>query len=471
MPSTSIVFPKTLPMKNLKVTNPEYSAVTINRHQALYEGGALFRTMIDTFLTRRQVEGPGSPIKNPEDLYRDRLKWAPYANHVGSVFDWIAASVFPFAEVHADDDPDGYYASLNDDADGNGSMLVSILRQAFIQSIVNKRAYFITHFPYREITPSNPDSMKFRIRSIPAINLDDWQFQEDDQGKLEWVRVAAKYKKRPSSNSILPAAQEVKTWTYITEDGLHEYKHVNAKKEQGGGKDATLQPMVPVDWGELPVYDVKTVDALWMMDSVEDVATALYNAESGISYSLMRTAYAQTVLNLDETTEIKDIVQSEVCGVRLGIDEEISYLTPDYRTFKPQFENIQRLENSFQGVLQAIAKDAGNIPQIGRSSGEAIKEIKEPMQVFFKALGWPIISTFKRWLKAVKKNRKEEDKKVDILLPKSYSASIEEMRKAAQFKSSSEGKDNGNKETGREEGGEGESEEGSQGGGAAGGQG
>ena len=296
------------------------------------------------------------------------------------------------------------------------------------ESLVHQRSYIKVHFPSVVAMPSRPDTMALRMRPVSAASVDDWQ--TDENGALNWLRVKSVSMER--STPIGPQDTKVCKWAYVTADAVYVYEYREKKGEQvkKDEKVARLVETIRPEYGDLPVYDVKTCDSLWLMDRVSDVAIALYNSEAAVSFSLMLSAYAQLVLTLSENTDVEKLVMSEYAALRMDAErgEKAEYLVPPSTVFDPQYKNIERLKQAFYEVLQSMAKNAEALPQIGRASGETIEQLREPMQALISSLGWPTVTALERWVDGVKRFRGEEDNDIRIELPDSYGASMEDAR-------------------------------------------
>ena len=104
------------------------------------------------------------------------------------------------------------------------------------------------------------------------------------------------------------------------------------------------------------------------------------------------------------------------------------------------------MKNSLHESMQMMAKEAAQIPQAGRLSGEAVREMRSPLDALLQSMLWPVVDQFYDTIDSIKKYRDEEDLGVYIegLAP---SASEIELRKVL-FGDTIEEKEDARGETG-----------------------
>jgi hypothetical protein len=169
-------FPPVLPIKDLRVHHPEYDADEIENYRLIYEGGKAFRNKIDRFLVKRQIEKSG--VVNGIDgnaHWKARCERAWYVARGPGLIDFMVASVFKDLRLSAPNDSTGFYERLNTNADGKGTNLVQIMRDALRNDLLYGRGYLSANFS-REYGEDSP----VQIAAPRADLLDDWN--EDDDG-------------------------------------------------------------------------------------------------------------------------------------------------------------------------------------------------------------------------------------------------------------------------------------------------
>ena len=398
-------YPRSIPYQDLIKTHPDYNAKELEDYYALYVGSSEFRDRIDNFLIKRKVEESNLGIITNE-LYAQRKKWAFYINRAGGLIDWLSAAVFPNnIEIRSSDE---FYTSLNEDADGLGTPLNSILRKVLTETMVNKRAYLY------------PKAMgeDMRIWSYGALTVDNWN--KDKDNILQWVRMHTNNVERYMDGT----SEKTDKYIFIDNENIITYEC------KGAEKDATKVGEEKHNFGILPVFEIDINAGAWVMDRIYDVAVALFNAEAGLSFSTALSAHPQLVLKLKDS-KIDSLVLSEIAAIRLDIDEDIKYLAPDANSYTPQGDMINRLKAAFYEVLKSMTH-AENVPQAGRLSGDAIEKMQSPMKILLKSLAWPVVISLQNWITAVSEFR-NDNAEVEVFIKDNEPPAVEDMKEAARL--------------------------------------
>jgi hypothetical protein len=402
--------PAVMPVAVLDVSNAEYHGALIDKHDALYEGGERFRAQLDKFLVRRRIEESSVPGLNGSDIYRERAKWAQYVNRTGGLVDWFKAAVFPDTVRLEAEGGDDYWQSLTKNADGLGKPFAVVLREALVQMMSHFRAYLAVHFPAPVALPTRDDTRRPMMRSLGARRVIDWDYDYDELDDLDWVKLRDEQAVRATPFGAPDG--ELLRWTIATEREVAVYEAIRKKNAQPPAT-ASLAWSLPHDLGICPVIDVRPYPGQWVLDRVSDVAISLYNAEAALSFAVMMQAYSQPVFKIDGT-DLSRAVSHELAAIVLRPGEDFLYVAPNPKQFQAHFDNIERLKVALYEVVQALAINASSIPQAGRLSGQAVAEMRSPLETLIASFSWPVLDAARRWIDAVKRFRGEEDLEVRI---------------------------------------------------------
>ena len=417
-------------VKTLNSAHPGYDAGKIQRYQALYCGGDLFRKHIDKFLIRRRSEEKQIKGLASVDMFRERAKWAQYINRAGGLIDWFKAAVFPGLRLvveNADDERADYWIKLNDDADGRGRPLDMVARDVLVQALVHGRAYLRAHVRADEATRSDPDSYRVWMRPLPPASVIDWEAAADEDEDLDWVKVYSSTPQRSPGEAFGESASTLHRWVVITESEIATYEAVQQGMEPLDDGMIVEGVIRRHDFGALPVFGLRVTPDQWVMDRISDVVVSLYNAEAALSYALMMQAYAQPVFHLVDS-DLSKIVASEAQAIRLDAGEKFEYVTPPANVFEPLAKNIERLKSAFYEVLQAMAINAASIPQAGRLSGAAVAKMRDPMRVLLASFAAPVLEAMRRWVRAVQAYRGDEDLQIEIEVEDAPGPDLEQLQ-------------------------------------------
>ena len=116
--------------------HPDFTANVAmwSRYRDLYAGGEKFRQRAGQYLLPR--------LKEPPEVYRERLNAVFYENYLGSIVDWYAATLVrkePMIDLHAGDAPTkGFYTRLVENCDLHGTTLTEFFRKLVTETLVAK---------------------------------------------------------------------------------------------------------------------------------------------------------------------------------------------------------------------------------------------------------------------------------------------------------------------------------------------
>src|SRR5262249_6601818 len=150
-----------------------------------------------------------------------------YENHVGSIIDWYAATLFRREPTISYDSTCGpsvpFYNDFILNCDLHNTSFLAALRKAFTTALVYGRSYFLIDFPKTGILPRSRADEEESGASRAYIShygpQDVINWDRDDKGELNWVVLRQSYR---SANRTTLAAEGVKTrWIYFDRQ---EYK-------------------------------------------------------------------------------------------------------------------------------------------------------------------------------------------------------------------------------------------------------
>ena len=400
-------FPASVEVKDIKKTHCEYYPELIRRYTAAYEGGHGFKSVAEDLLIKRELEQ-----KNPR-LFEMRLQRSDYINRAGGLLDFLKAAVFKSEPMIVTEPENEYWFNLNADADGLGTSLPTLLRDALLSMTVNQRSYLLADFRESVNDPKAAGSADARMRVLDAEIVDDWG--RDELGALTWVRLHTVDKVRENESDITSQPDvEHHKWIYITATEVVTYEATSQKDQplQDGDGPARIVSTVTHDFGELPVFEIKAGRGQWVMDRIFPVVKSLFNRESALTWQLDRQAFSQLVLNLLNASRIKDIMSGESSALLLEPGENAGYITPPNTSFEEQFKDVDRLTKSLYEVVQALALNASATQtQNARQSAKAKEMDRDPLQTLLQSFAWPILSALNNWIEAVKAYRND---RIDI---------------------------------------------------------
>ncbi len=411
MAEATTEFPQSAPTRELMKFNPEVEPEKCEDNRLLYTGGSeiMKPENISRFIVKRTIE------KTNHDHYAARIAKAWYINRFSALVDWIVAAVCKNEpRIIATDDKDGFWESLNKNADGYGRNFAQLVRLVARDTLLYRRGYFGIDFP-EPLGRAADDSSDARMCWFSALNVRDWQL--DDNGNLVMARVDTSRLIRPNTWSQ-PDKKEF-NWTFYTPTECANYQVTRKIGLEGPAENelAYLDKKYtkPHDFGVVPIFPVEIERDMWVGDKAKSPAVALWNREAAITFALDQTAYAMLYFTLENEERLSNVVATEMAALKMRIGEGVGFASPDAQIFDPLFRDGERLKTSLYEVLQTLAANAlATQTQNARQSGDAKEMDMQPMNTLLKSYAWPIRDALERMVDALKKHRGEEDNDVTI---------------------------------------------------------
>lgn len=406
-------YPKSVSVKTLRSCSQKKSDNRTKVYQALYSGGSSMTLEIKKKLILKRA----NEIQFQPKLYDRRLERAYYINRAGGIVDWIISNATQdtpriIVGENATEDQKQFWLKKNIDVDGYGTPFASFFRQLLKNQLVSRN-------PYIEIEVADSE---INMSSLDPEMVIDWGYD----GATEWIKTYAVnyYKETPFEKST--TTEHI--WTIYTNTDTVVYKSLS-KKEDANEQYVTLEGIYSTDedqaeayldydssvfghdFGALPIIECsKNDDQNWLMDRISQNIIALYNAESDLSWVLSESAYPQSILKLESEARFQTVYNKSESNVwNLLAGEEYGIVSSNGTDFNAQFKNVDRLKLSLHESMQMLSQKASEIPQAGRLSGEAIKEIQTPLQSLLSSYTWPIVDQIYDAIERIKEYRNESD--------------------------------------------------------------
>jgi hypothetical protein len=124
---------------HIEQEHPDYTARARmwRRYRDIYAGGEQFRLNAAEYLVRR--------LKEPADVYQERLGRVFYENYVGSIVDWYAATLMreePVIDLTEGSAPSrDFFAQFVQNCDLRGTTLTQFFRQQLTEALVCGKSY------------------------------------------------------------------------------------------------------------------------------------------------------------------------------------------------------------------------------------------------------------------------------------------------------------------------------------------
>ena len=190
--------------QHIEQEHPDYSekARMWRRYRDIYAGGEHFRRHAEEYLVRR--------LKEPLEVYQERLGRVFYENYVGSIVDWYTATLMreePVIDL-TEGSPQSrdFFAQFIQNCDQRGTTLSQFFRQQLTESLVCGKSYVVVDFPRtggEARTRAEEDALGLSRAYLASYNAEEvinWSY--DDRGEMEWIVIRTTWLKQDGVKSL-----------------------------------------------------------------------------------------------------------------------------------------------------------------------------------------------------------------------------------------------------------------------------
>ena len=348
--------------QHIEQEHPDYTerARMWRRYRDLYAGGERFRLNAAEYLVRR--------LKEPAEVYQERLGRVFYENYVGSIVDWYTATLM--REEPVIDLTDGsaksreFFGEFVQNCDRRGTTLTQFFRQQLTETLVCGKSYVVVDFPRAsgETTArsrAEEDELGRSRAYLVGYNADEvinWSY--DDSGEMEWIVIRTSWLKQDGVKSL--GWKKETRWIYYDREHYEIYEQDKAIELLERGKHGFAGV------GRVPVYELQVSDGLWLTNKTASLQLEHFNKSNALGWALTMGLFAMPVIYSDkEWTQ----VVGESYYIQLGAQDKFGWAEPDGKVYQIAADNLNRLKDEIYRVsfLMQQAGDSGGAMQSGLS--------------------------------------------------------------------------------------------------------
>jgi hypothetical protein len=379
--------------------HPEYDreAAMCRTFRHLYLGGETLKRNAGEYLSRR--------LREPHEVYEERLSRVFYENYVGSIIDWYSATLFrrePVVSYEGGKERGKkFFGQLLDDCDRKGTALADFLRQLFTQALVYGRSYALVDFPRQYGTASTQaeeDEMGFSRAYLTGFvpqQMQNWAF--DELGRFDWV-VFTQERLTPRPETKTGWATE-KRWYYFDKQNFQVYQAVGEEKpeliDEGKHGFAALN--------QVPVFQLRLSDGMWLMNKAALLQLEHFNKSNAQAWAISMGLFAMPVIYSDR--EWKSVI-GESYYLKLGADDRFGWTEPKGKVYEIAAENLKRLKEEIYRVSYLLNQAGG--PQHFQQSGVSKQRDFTVTQEVLRGYGDTVKDFAKRVLRGISAARADE---------------------------------------------------------------
>ena len=431
--------PKDIAFGVLRQTHPEYTLGIWTELQDFYLGGYHLLQRTGAYVPPQADES--------QTRYGDRLKSIGYINYLGQIIDYYVSALFS-QELQVTDAPDSsnpntpgelsdptFYAAFESDADLGGTAFASVIRDAFRDAILLKRALVCVDFPdvgQQATTRLEEESLganRAYVYRMPLEQLVNW---EVDRYGLYKFCVAYTL----SSNQDSPADfrggvlhHEFKIWT-IEHGGFARWDRYAIDQT----KTEPIDPKMPVPWidgGEtsfrrIPILSFELRDGLWVGNKVGPLAKEHFARRSILveaeNKSMMAVPYVKrgpeigaiggevpSMTQQDSNRGSNPVRRFQNSGwVALGAGDDLGFAEPEGKAYQIVSAELHQLKDEMHRVVHQMAASVDNKASSTRRSGDSKKQERVAEAIILTQFGKDIREFSRVIYKTISDARRED---------------------------------------------------------------
>lgn len=346
--------------QHIEQEHPDYTerARMWRRYRDLYTGGERFRLNAAEYLVRR--------LREPLEVYQERLARVFYENYVGSIVDWYAATLM--REEPVIDLSDGnvksreFFGEFVQNCDRRGTTLTQFFRQQLTEALVCGKSYIVVDFPRAggaARSRAEEDALGQSQAYLLSYNADEvinWSY--DDCGDMEWVVIRTSWLKQDDVNAH--GWKKETRWIYYDREHYEIYERDKEIELVERGKHGFA------GIGRVPVYELQVSDGMWLTNKAASLQLEHFNKSNALGWALTMGLFAMPVIYSErDWTQ----VVGESYYIQLGPQDRFRWAEPDGKVYQIAADNLNRLKDEIYRVsfLMQQAGESGGAMQSGLS--------------------------------------------------------------------------------------------------------
>ena len=378
--------------------HPEYerNAAMYRTYHHLYHGGEVLKWNAGEYLSRR--------IREPQDVYNERLSRVFYENYIGSIIDWYAATLFrrePIVTYEGGRERGRvFFGQLLEDCDRKGTALGDFLRQQFTHALIYGRSYALVDFPHQDGSAANQaeeDARGFSrayLTGFTPEHMTNWAY--DEVGRLEWV--VFKQERLVPKAGPRPEWQKELRWYYFDKRTYRVYRSFGEEEPQliaeGPHGFAQLQ--------QVPVFELRVSEGLWLMNKAALLQLEHFNKSNAQAWAISMGLFSMPVIYSDR--EWKQVI-GESYYLKLGSDDRFGWTEPQGKVYEIAAENLKRLKEEIYRVSYLL--NQAGAPQYAAQSGLSKQRDFTVTQEVLRGYGDAVKDFAKRVLRGIEQARSD----------------------------------------------------------------
>ena len=392
-------------MRNIEQEHPDYVARRSmwRMYRDLYAGGEQLKSNAHEYLNRR--------VKEPNEVYGERLSKVFYENYAGSIIDWYSSTLFrrePVLHIEGRNDYGRrFFNALADDCDLKGSNLTDFYRKQVVEMLVCGSSYILVDFPAPRRAAVNraeeEASGASRAYLVPYSAQEVVNWSRDEQGNFDWVVIRTESRRKES-----PEASDwtVETrWSYYDRETFRVFRKIEGREiEQVRAGRHGLAKLHRV-----PLFEMNVSEGLWLMNKAGLLQLEHFNKSNALGWALSMGLFAMPVIYSERDWAQ---VAGESYYIQLGPNDKFGWTEPEGHVYQIASENLSRLQEEIYRVCYLMTQGGRNSTQTPQSGLSKLRDYAITQEVL-RAYGDTVKDSIKRVLRAIEAAR-EDGLSIDV---------------------------------------------------------
>jgi hypothetical protein len=367
----------------------------------LYAGGAQLKSKSEQYLYRR--------LREPAEIYQERLNRSFYENHIGSIVDWFASTLFrrePVITVNtASQKQSAFYRDFLNDCDNNGTSITDFCRKKFIQMLVYGKTWIGIEFPkvnstfHTRLEEESAGADRAFLTNLHPTQVVNWKY--DATGKLELLVIEME----KQTATYFTGGQELKSRYLVytkTEFFLVE-KTTSGAESAIRVEDQGQHCCAGMD--RVPVVEMELSSGLWLLNKAGHLQLEHYNKLNSLAWSLGTALYTTPVIY---SRKEWDQILGESYYIHLEPDDKFTWTEPAGNVFNIAINNLVRLQEEIYRTSHLASQSRTQLSGNAQTSAASKRRDYQVTEEVLRSYGDTIKDGLKKLLDILAQVRQDE---------------------------------------------------------------
>jgi len=397
--------------KQLNQKHDCWNGDLLEKYDALYQGGHVFRNLANRFLNKNALE--------PSEVYQARIRESTYEPFINSIVNQFASQLFssPFIVRSNSEELDIFYSEFKEKCNDNGDDLLTFTRAVFINSLIKGCAWVLTELPNdgeplpEDLATYNDKGLGIvKISTVEAEDVFDWEV--DDRNNLIWVITHKVDKKRYSPYDTRNTVTE--TWKIYDQADVETFQiSYEANKKPNNDTPIPTLGKISHRFPKVPFVCLKIPAGLWLVNRLADAQIEHFRMNNALGWSMRRACYPTAVYK-SNSDAIKLNTSNDNFGIKIGESESFDWISPPVDSFTEIAKRVDQFKNDLHSLAMQMSLSVANGSGAIKRSGESKKQDSKSTEIILYAYADVVKAFIEELYELISDARGDQDIKFSI---------------------------------------------------------